>query len=301
MVYGKWKFSPLLFSFIFLFFISVPAQIKSQTAVVTKPAKKMSVINFTDRAAKFEKAGRYEKAIADLKHALLLSPKNPAIYNNLGVVYSKQLRYEEALEAFNRSIALAPDLARAHYNSGVVYAHLNRPLEALAAVRRAVEIKPDYTNAVAQMCELNLVVKQNKEAVVCYKSLRKLKELDGKEKSHYGLALLQTEKTKQAIRILGEAVLLMPDDPFANNLLGKALYEKKRYKEAIEVFDRALRQNPGTAELRFNLAIAQLISGNRDASIIHYKVLKNLNPPLARRLYRAIYADDVIFIENIEN
>lgn len=300
MVYEKRKFSPLLLTFVFLFFVSVPvkSQVKSQTAIVKKPVKKMSAVSYTDRAARFEKAGKYEKAIADLKRALLLSPQNPAIYNNLGAVYTKQKRFEDALESLGKAVTLDPGLARSHYNISIVYDHLKRPLDALAAARRAVAINPEYINARVQMCELSLVVKQNNEAVACYKSLQKFKNLDGRAMTYYGMALLRTEKTKQAISILEEAVRLMPDNPLPNNLLGKALYEKKQYKEAIKIFNHALRQNPGTAELRFNLAIAQLTSGNRDAAIVHYKVLKNSNPPLAQKLYRAIYAGDVVFIEN---
>lgn len=298
MVYEKKKFSLTLVAFVFLFFFCFSTPVKSQPVIIKKPAKKILAVNFADRAAKLEKAGRYEKAIADLKHALLLTPEDPAIYNNLGVVYTKQMRFEKALQALNKSIALAPDLARVHYNTSIVYDRLNRPFEALAAARRAVEIKPDYFNAVRQLCELNLVVKQNKEAIACYKSLRNIKELDGRARVYYGMALLRTEKTKQAIRVLEEAVRLAPDNILAHNLLGKALYQKKRYKEAAEVFDRALRHDPGKTELRFNLAIAQQKLGNRDAAIIHYKVLKNSNPPLARKLYRAIYAGDVIFIDN---
>jgi tetratricopeptide (TPR) repeat protein len=92
-------------------------------------------------------------------------------------------------------------------------------------------------------------------------------------------------------------VRLSPDNLVAYNLLGKALYTKKHYKKAIKILDRALRLEPGTDELRFNLAIAHLANRNRDAAIIHYNFLKNSNPPLAEELYKSIYADNVIFVD----
>lgn len=300
MVYLKRKSSCPVFAVIFLLFIFIPvtAQVKNQPIAVRKQAEKKTALNYMNRAVKLVNEGKYEQAIADYKRALSLSAGNPLIYNDLGTVYAKQQRYAEALEAFKQSAVLDPDSALTYYNISVVYDQLNRPTEAIAAVRHALEIEPENTKALTQLCELNLLAQQNEESVGCYESLQKLTSLDGRAHKFYGMALLRTEKLKRAITVLNEAVRLLPKNLVVYSLLGKALYKKKRYKEAEEIFDRALRLDPGKDELRYNLAIAQLTSGNRDAAIIHYKFLKNSNPALAKKLYNSIYSGDVISVEN---
>jgi tetratricopeptide (TPR) repeat protein len=198
MLYGKKKFSYLLLAVICLFFVSAPvtAQLKNQTAIVKKKTEKKSNIDFTERGIRFVKEGKYEQALADFKRALLLTPDDPVIYNNLGAAYTKQERYTQALEAFRQSIAINPEIAVTYYNMGIVYDHLNRPAEALASVRKAVEIEPKNTKAFVLMCELGLAAEQNKEAVGCYESLQTLTALDGKSMTYYGMALMRTKKSK---------------------------------------------------------------------------------------------------------
>jgi Flp pilus assembly protein TadD len=70
-------------------------------------------------------------------------PKNPKIYNNLGLVLGKLGRYEEALEAFKK----AGDRAVAHNNLGYIYFLQGKYEEAIAAFEKAIEIKPSFYSA----------------------------------------------------------------------------------------------------------------------------------------------------------
>lgn len=184
-----------------------------------------------------------------------------------------------------------------HLNLSVVYDYLKRPKEALGADRRALEIEPRNSKAFALSCELELVLKQNKEAADCYESLQELTSLGGRSQAYYGLALMRTKKLNRAIPILEEAVRLLPNHTFAYNLLGAALLKKGRYKNAVAVFKRALEINPENEEIRYNLAQTQLKAGNKAAALVQYKVIEGKNPALARELYKSIYSDKVIFVE----
>jgi len=86
--------------------------------------------------------GEYEKSAEILLKALGAGsiPKNPKIYNNLGLVLGKLGRYEEALEAFKK----VGDRAVAYNNLGYVYFLQGRHKEAIAAFEKAIEIKPSF-------------------------------------------------------------------------------------------------------------------------------------------------------------
>lgn len=298
MLYRKSNFFWQLLT-VALLFISLPAaaQVENQTSVAIKRTAVNTGVNYTYQAEEYERQGKYTQAVDSYRRALLFQPKDAGIYNNLGTAYAKQRNFTEALAALKQAITLNPKLALAHYNISIVYDHLKRHQQALAAVRRALEIEPDNVKAIHQSCQLNLLLDLNKEAVGCYKSLKLLNSLDGKSHSYYGLALMRTKKFKRAIPVLKEAVRLSPDRLSAYNLLGIALYEKKRYQDAVEILKRALRINPDNAEIRHNLAIVQLLNGNKPAALVHYKILRSSNPKLARKLYKSIYGDKVIFVE----
>ena len=67
-------------------------------------------------------------------------PKNPKIYNNLGLVLGKLGRYEETLEAFKKT----GDRAVAHNNLGYIYFLQGKYEKAIAAFEKAIEIKPSF-------------------------------------------------------------------------------------------------------------------------------------------------------------
>jgi tetratricopeptide (TPR) repeat protein len=72
-------------------------------------------------------------------------------------------------------------------------------------------------------------------------------------RNNLGNALLQLERTKEAIAELEEAVRIKPDYAEGRNSLGAALYHAGRTQEAIAEFAAALRIKPDFVEARRNL------------------------------------------------
>ena len=62
------------------------------------------------KATFFEPQGRWEEAIATLKKAFKLSPRDASIATNLAGLYFFSRRYQQVIEMCNQAIALAPDL-----------------------------------------------------------------------------------------------------------------------------------------------------------------------------------------------
>ncbi len=55
-----------------------------------------------------------------LQHAATLAPKQPEIYNGLGIVYRRQGRFNEAKDAYLKAIQVSPDYANAYLNLGIL-------------------------------------------------------------------------------------------------------------------------------------------------------------------------------------
>jgi tetratricopeptide (TPR) repeat protein len=70
------------------------------------------------RAYRLEQDGRLLDALADLKHARALAPRDVPTLNALGLCLARLDRMGEAIEAFEAAVAADPNFAPAHFNRG---------------------------------------------------------------------------------------------------------------------------------------------------------------------------------------
>ncbi len=81
-------------------------------------------------------------AMDSLRHAILLNPKNPDAYAELGTALLAVGRAPQAAAALRKSISLRPDNAEAHYKLGVAYAELGKQQDALTQFGAQIRLLP---------------------------------------------------------------------------------------------------------------------------------------------------------------
>jgi tetratricopeptide (TPR) repeat protein len=199
--------------------------------------------------------GKYKEAIEPYQKALALTPKDPNILNNLCSAYGKSGRYGEAAQSCQKAIELKSDLAEAYNNLGWTYRQMGRHPEAIQSCKMAIRLQPDLAMAHYNLGNGYAALKRYEEAVESY---------------------------KQAIR-------LEFDYAEAHLNLGAAYYALGRYEEAIDSYQRALLIKPSLPEGHLNLGMTYLRMGNRGSAIAAYKILKDLAPEMADRLFALIY------------
>jgi tetratricopeptide (TPR) repeat protein len=106
------------------------------------------------RAFDHEAHARWDSAIADLRRAQTLAPRDFAIANALGLCLARQDRMADAVAAFDDAISINPDFAPAHFNRGWALEPLGDLAEARRAYERAIEIEPDHGQALANLATL---------------------------------------------------------------------------------------------------------------------------------------------------
>lgn len=95
------------------------------------------------RAFRFENTGRDAEALADLRRAAVLAPKDPHIHNALGLSCFRNGQSGEALQAFEAAAALDPNFGQAVFNSGWVLEDIGELAAAQDCFARAHKITPD--------------------------------------------------------------------------------------------------------------------------------------------------------------
>lgn len=103
------------------------------------------------RAFKREAEGRLGEAVADLRRARALAPRDMRLANALGLCLAKMERHGEALAAFDDAIALEPRFAPAHYNRAWVSELAGDLATASAAYERTLELEPGHADAAGSL------------------------------------------------------------------------------------------------------------------------------------------------------
>ena len=87
-------------------------------------------------------AGFVGPAVAALQTALTYSPDHVPALNALGIVYLVDGQLEAAVDTHTRAAALQPDNEIAHYNLSLAYQRLGQTEPAIAAAQTATQLEP---------------------------------------------------------------------------------------------------------------------------------------------------------------
>lgn len=283
----------------FLVFIALSFSAFKITAQTTELAK--NVNNFSSmekKNARTKDAGKEKElnllSIEAYKQAITQHPKDALLYNNLGTIYAKSGNYEEAISILKKAIELKPDFADSYFNIGVIYDYQERFNEAFESVQKAVLLDGSNPFFRSEKCQLLIILERYKESVPCYEILFQLKEPDMQERTNYGLSLIFDKQPKKAFPVLQENYQAFPNESLTNNALGMYYFLDKKYQTALPYFKRAVELDSTLYAARYNLALTQLATKDRESAIKNYAFLKNSESKYAMQLYGYLFGGMII-------
>ena len=108
--------------------------------------------------------------------------------------------------------------------------------------------------------------------------------------THYNLGATYTKDRRytEAIEPFKQAIRIEPDYGEAQYNLGLTYAKAKRYTEAIEPFKQAIRIKPEDAKAHFCLGLVYSLVDDKGSALEEYKILKDLDKDLARKLLNLI-------------
>jgi len=198
----------------------------------SEPQRKSKVADEKNPQYQYEKgviALRYGLADEAVRYGLLavsLDSQHFNGWNLLGSAYYGKREFALALDAYAKAVAINPGSADAQKGLGLSYLELKEPEKAAAALKKSFEINRGYESAYLL-------------AKLAYEAGRFEESLD------YVLKSIQDNGQNAA----------------AYNLKGVVLNQLARYAEAAGSFQAGLVLAPGDVNIRINLGIALLNSG----------------------------------------
>jgi tetratricopeptide (TPR) repeat protein len=191
-------------------------------------------------------------------------------FNTLGTAYI-DADPVFAEDAFRRSLQLEPGVAAVHAALAEVLTRLNRYAEAATHLRRALTLDPQQEQALALQMELLVAEGLVPEAIARFvtatangASARIITSF-GDLLARLGLREEAAARYREALRCGGTS------EAHAN--LALLAVDEGRFEEALAGFDRALKLDPTTSEVRLNRANVLVELGRLDDAAAQFSAL----------------------------
>jgi len=216
-----------------------------------------------DLGMAFVNLGQWQEASVEFQSAAKLKPAWAEPHTRLAFVLWRQGRNGEALEEARKALALDPNDSAAHRYAGrlLLLSGQSRG-EAIEQLEQAVKIDPTQTDA---HFDLVMAYRAIGDAASAWAQLRLLQtEFPADEpRVLYVQGLLAGDQGRPlvAINYFHQALAANPHFSEAREDLGIALTETRRWTEALETLEVAVRENPASFRLAYAYALVLFNTG----------------------------------------
>lgn len=230
------------------------------------------------------------KTIGELEKQTREKPETAEAHYELGVAYIELKRYDEAVAQLTEAIRIDPRSADAHLKLGHVYSRLNSHQKALEAFAEAARLNPDSSEAFHALGLANMALGSYEEAIEAFKSSL---QVEGPIITSYfalGKCYVHLNRAGEAVEFYKRGLSKYPDSNMGHYGLGEAYFTLEQYADAINELKQAIRlsKGPGSSGAHYYLGLAYLRSGDREAALKEYDILKKLDAELALQLINEI-------------
>lgn len=235
----------------------------------------------TNKEARKELAGiyldkkQYDLAIEQIDKALKTSFFDEDLYLLQGLYYEDTGNIDRAVSSYDKILEITPRSSRANNNLGGIYLNNGNLDKAEVFLRRAVRINPLLYEPYLNLAKLNYKREEINAAVSFYEKALSLNP----HLNEAILALAQIYKgqgdVKRAINILKRAA--GPDEPILV-MQGMLTAEQGLNEQAEYYFKQALRVNPKSDYVMFNLGVFYANNNQLDKAVKVWQEALNNNP-----------------------
>lgn len=215
------------------------------------------------------KLEKWTEAAKALSKATELNPDFSWSHNSLGEALLRLKKWDGAAKALRKAIKLNPDFAWSYFNLGEVLTQLQDWDGAVNAYKSASKLQSDLPNIQSKLgnalqqqsnadpqaaldCYLE-GIKNNPDNEEAYLKALEIKANDAELYVQYGNALVEQNRTSEAIFAYYLAIQTQPNNIKFHLKLGKTLIAQGQIGHAIDCYRRALKFNPGAESIELAL------------------------------------------------
>jgi tetratricopeptide (TPR) repeat protein len=214
-------------------------------------------------SAAYEKSNDTPRAVATLRQAILLEPKNVDLYLDFANIAFAHQSFQVGIEILSDGIGVRPDAAALHVARGVLYVQIADYDKAEADFAKASELDPNQALSDAAQ-GLAAVQENDLDRALATIEARLARKPDDAYLLYLRADILSqkgpdpgTPEFKTAMASAEKAVALGSGLAPAHGVLAKLQFQAGRYREAAEQCRRALAIDPDDQTALYRLIQAQ--------------------------------------------
>ena len=218
------------------------------------------------------------KSISEYEKQIENDPKNPILYNGIGIAFSGLGLYDKAEYAFKKALKLSPKYTFANYNIGLLYLKLGKYSEAEEEFKKHLKNMP---NDVYALNRLGMTYLKNKKINEAKNTLIKsfsINEMDYVTLNNLGLVSEQEGDLQKSEYYFKKAISFSMKYIEARNNLGRILAKQQKWEEAEKELLKILIWTPNSSNTYCNLGILDLIRNKWSESVLHLKKATEIDP-----------------------
>ncbi len=193
----------------------------------------------------YAKSGQYKEALAAFKRVLLLDPNSADAYVNKGTMLYYLKYYQEALTDFEQALRLQPQCGPAFYGKGCIFYQLGLRKKAFAAFEQAVHSDPTVALFHVNKGFLLWTFRHYTDAFAAYEQATELDEnMATAYMSKGNIAFYSLNWIEEALLAYHRVTQLAPRFVSAYAAKGSVLLRLRRYQEAIDTYEQAIKIAP---------------------------------------------------------
>ena len=191
--------------------------------------------NYRQKGYEAQISGNLDLAFTYYQKAILMDPYYITVYNDLGIIYEMKGYLDKAEEMYLKTIQLDPKYLASYSNLALLYERKNDVLKAADFWEKRILLggppDPWIQKAKERLSALGMVSPEIKKVILEIEaaelSKQILEEKIAKVKIHLGLGknLYSRGKYEEAIREFKEVLSLEPEHPEAKELLEKSIHK----------------------------------------------------------------------------
>ena len=224
-------------------------------------AKARTLLSNAQKAIDVKDSGT---AIQQLNEAIQSAPQCADAYLLLGLTEFHSGATADAIEHYQKALRLQPRSYSAHYDLALAYLKEQRLAEAHAQLQEAVKIDPRQADAIYNLGIVLQELGQSAEALVNFQRARALNPKRPDVAFNIVRAELALGHIAAARADAKDSATHFGTDPQWCTAIGQLFLKADHPKDAVPYLQTASRARPDDAEVRHQLAVAYLQSGQPD-------------------------------------
>ena len=211
--------------------------------------------NLEDKNSWYDAANKYREAIK-------IAPLETELWFKTAICLKKSGQITEAIQFFEKASMLGINNPQIELEFGNALHHVGRFEEAIEIFMKIRDLNPENSSATNNLAMSLQASGRLGEAEIVFSSLLKEHPDDAEITTNYAAILIRLSRIPEALENLRHAINIDTTNANAWSNLGIALQAQLKINQALRAHSRASNLAPENHRIRYNQALALLLSGN---------------------------------------